>query len=292
MRRNFDYFEQKIPANIHNNTKSIISEHLAVFIPEEFVVNRPLFVEEYHFVICFTTPPPVTIRSVKHQFKKGSLICMAPGDDLLVHPVEAASPAKYITICVKPDYMEQIYKLTGGVGDLVFKKLNTTYGYHLLEVIEALISEIVDYEASNRLMLESLENQIAILLLRAAKLEQKSANGEQGGSRAIVQEALRFIESNYSSNITVKDVSEAVFLSPAHLQRVFMQYVGKTPYRCIMDCRHNKAREILEKTDASIEKTAVLCGFLSSAHFSASFKQREGMSPLAYKKLLTTADVD
>lgn len=96
VRKNFDYFVKKIPVNIHNNTKSIITSRIAIFISETFVINKKMYVEEYHFVICFTTPPKATILSKEHQFKKGSLICMAPGDDILVHPSNSSSPAKYM----------------------------------------------------------------------------------------------------------------------------------------------------------------------------------------------------
>ncbi|MFA6694866.1 MAG: hypothetical protein WCS44_08575, partial [Bacillota bacterium] len=66
MRKNFDYFVKKIPVNIHNNTKSIVTSHIAIFIPENFVIDKLMYVEEYHFVICFTTPPRVTIRSKEY----------------------------------------------------------------------------------------------------------------------------------------------------------------------------------------------------------------------------------
>lgn len=53
-----------------------------------------------------------------------------------------------------------------------------------------------------------------------------------------------------------------------------------------MDCRHRKAKEMLEITGASIEEIARQCGFVNNAHFSTAFKQKEGMPPLVYKKSL------
>ncbi|HBI57362.1 MAG TPA: hypothetical protein DDY38_11100, partial [Firmicutes bacterium] len=96
MLKNFDYFIEKIPVDIHNNTKSIISTNIAIFVPEKFVIEKKMIVEEYHFVICYTTPPAATIGLISYQFKKGSLICMAPGDNILVHPFKDSSPVKYV----------------------------------------------------------------------------------------------------------------------------------------------------------------------------------------------------
>jgi AraC family transcriptional regulator len=286
VRKNFDYFVKKIPVNIHNNTKSIITNHIAIFIPEKFVVDKKMYVEEYHFVICFTTPPLAVIRSKEHQFKKGSLICMAPGDDILLHPLNSSSPAKYMTICVNREYMQNIYTQTGGNGNLSFKKLDNTYSYQLLEGIEALIYEVINYEETNPLMIESLENRIVIQLLRDSSFEFNISTSNQQNLQDIVQKAIKYIETYYSSNITNKDICDAIYISPPHLHKMFLKYVDKTPYQYIMECRHRKAKEMLETTGATIEKIARQCGFVNSSHFSTAFKQREGIPPLAYKKLL------
>ncbi|NLB41716.1 MAG: hypothetical protein GX815_05540, partial [Clostridiales bacterium] len=143
MRKSFDYFVKKIPVSIHNNTKSITTSRIAIFIPEKFVIDKKMVVEEYHFVICITTPPRATICSKEYQFKKGSLICMAPGDDILVHPLSSSSPDKYMTICVNKEFMQNIYRQTGGEEKLSFRKPDNTYSHQLLEGIEALIYEIL-----------------------------------------------------------------------------------------------------------------------------------------------------
>lgn len=291
MRKNFDYFVKKIPVDIHNNTKSIISSRIAIFISEQFVVDKKMYVEEYHFVICFTTPPKATIRSKEHQFKKGSLICMAPGDDILVHPLNSSSPAKYMTVCVNKEFMQNIYLQTGGKGNLTFNKLENTYSNQLLEAIEALIYEVLNYEENNPLMIESLENRIAIQLLRDSSSEYNAAGNNGQDPYDSVQRAINYIETYYCSNIRIKDICDAIYISPPHLQKIFLKYVGIPPYQYIMDYRHRRAKEMLESTYVSIEEIARQCGFVNSAHFSTAFKQREGVPPLVYKKLFTIEEV-
>jgi len=284
LRKNFDYFVEKIPVNIHNNTKSIITAHIAIFIPEQFVIDKKLIVEEYHFVICYTTPPLATIGSKEVQFKKGSLICMAPGDEITLQSSNRSSPAKFITICVNPEFMQNIYLQMGGKGNLAFKKLDNTYSNQLLEGIEALIYEVINYEETSPLMIESLENRIVIQLLRDSNSEFTGAANRPQNFQDNVQMALKYIETYYCSNITIKDICDAIYISPPYLQKIFLESVGKTPYQYIMECRHRKAKEMLETTDDSIEEIARQCGFVNSSHFSTTFKQKEGVSPLVYRK--------
>lgn len=284
--KNFDYFVKKIPVNIHNNTKSLISAHIAIFIPEKFVINQKMIVEEYHFVIFFTTPPKATIGSKEYQFKKGSIICLAPGDDILVHPLKDFSPLKYMTICVNKKFMQNIYTKTGGSGKLLFKRLDNAYSCQLLDSLEALIHEILNYEDTDSLMIESLENRIAIQLLRDSNSEFAINRNYQNNLQESVHKAIKFIETYYSSNIKVKDICDALYISPPHLHKIFLKFAGKTPYQYIMECRHKKAKEMLETTGASIEEIARQSGFVNTPHFSTTFRQKEGMSPLEYKKLV------
>lgn len=286
VKKNFDYFVKKIPSNIHNNTKSVIASRIAIFIPENFVINKKMYVEEYHFVICFTTPPLATIRSTKHQFKKGSLICMAPGDDILVHQLNSSYPANYMTVCINREFMQNIYQQVGGKGNLTFKKLNNSYSHQLLEGIEALISEVLNYEETTPIMIESLENRIAIQLLRDSHSVFNASVYNKQNLQDVVQKAVKYIETYYSSNITIKSICDAIYISPPHLQKIFLKHVGITPYQYIMDCRHKKAKEMLQATEFSIEEIARLCGFVNNAHFSTAFKHKEGVSPLIYKKSL------
>lgn len=283
MQKNFEYFVQKIPANIHDNTKSIFSEHLAVFIPDRFVLDTPMYVEEYHFVICFSTPPLTTIRGGKYKFARGSLICLAPGDDILVHAPEQPLLVKYMTICVNPRYMQNVHLQTGGKGVLQFSSLDGQYSYLLLEALEALIHEVVTYGATNPLMMASLENRVAIQLLRDSRAEFFNSRQEQHVHES-VKRALKYIETYYASNITIDDICGSIYISPPYLQKLFVKHVGKTPHQYIMECRHQKAKELLETTNISVEEVARQCGFVNHAHFSTTFKKMQGVSPLAFRK--------
>ena len=201
LHKNFDYFIMKIPVNIHNDTKSIISKNIAIFIPEKFVIHEQMIVEEYHFVIFHSTPPPITIDNIQYLFQKGSITCMTPGKKILVHPYVNPSQSKYMTICINKEFFEKVYKRLGIEGKPSFMKINNKYSQQLLEAIQSLIFEILNYEETNRLMIESLENRIAIQLMRDSELITKESSNYNDIYIQYVQCAIKYIESHYSSNI-------------------------------------------------------------------------------------------
>jgi len=283
--KKFNSFVKKIPTDIHSNTKSIISTNIAIFIPEQFVFDKTLHVEEYQFIVMFNTPPRATVNGDEYQFKKGSLICLAPGDDMLVHSFNTSLPVNYMSICIDNSYLLKLYSELSGKDKLEFKKVDITFSRQLLDAVEALMYEILNYEYKSPLMIESLENRIAIQLIRDAKQKVSMLDNNLKSPQNIVQKALKYIESYYSSNITIKDICNEVYVSSSYLQKIFLKYTGMTPYQYIMECRHQNAKEMLETTSVSVNEVARYCGFVNNAHFSTTFKQREGLSPLEYKKV-------
>lgn len=282
--RSFDYFVQKIPPNAYKAAKAVFSKHIAIFIPDQYVFDRKMDVEEYHFVLCFTTPPVANIGDQEHKFKKGSLICLAPGDDILVHSDTSVPAAQYITICVQPEFMSYVYGELGFPEKLTFNSLDSGYSRYLLEALDAFIHEVQYKDQSSPLMLSSLENRVVIQLIRDAKCLLQSNEITLDSIEGIVRYAINYIETYYASNISVKDISDAIFISPSYLQKIFRKVVGKTPYQYIMVCRHRQAKHMLATTKLSMEEVARQCGFVNNAHFSTAFKHLEGISPLSFRK--------
>ncbi|MFB5066555.1 MAG: helix-turn-helix transcriptional regulator [Candidatus Wallacebacter cryptica] len=273
----FDYFIRHIP-------KEVLSKHTAVFIPEQREWNLKLNEKEYYFILCFTNPPSAVIRDQEHQFRKGDLICLAPGDDLQISSNSAAAPAHYLTVCVLPEFMTNIYRNLGYSGTLRFDTHQPKYSRLLLEALNAFIHEVVFYEDSCSLMLSSLENRIAIQLIRDARCIIQSRRSPSDSAEAIVRHAIEYIETYFPSHITVQDISDAIYVSPSYLQKIFTKLVGKSPHKYIMECRHRQAKYMLAATKLPMEEVARQCGFVSGAHFSTAFKQMEDMSPLSFRK--------
>ena len=283
MKTRFDDFIEKIPKNIHDNTRTFIGKNIAVFIPDEFVIKRKIIMEDYHFIIFHTTPPPAFVNEKEVQYKKGSLVCFTPGTGITVNPTKTKSEVKYISININKSFFEGIIMKIIGARNVKFGNIENFYSYKLLDFIEAFTQEFVYFKENSSLMLESIETQIAIQLLRDSDLDPviHKTNHLQDGS--YVQQAIKYIETYFSSNITINEICNDIYISPCHFQRIFKNTMNKTPYQYIVDMRLNKAKEMLRKENSSIGEVARLCGFLSSGHFSTVFKRVEGETPTEYR---------
>lgn len=286
MKSRFDDFIEKIPNNIHNNTRTFIGRNMAVFIPDTYVINKSLTNDDYHFVIFHTTPPLAIINNKEYQLKSGTLLCMSPGTEIIVKTSKTKLQPKYIAISIKKDFLEEI--LLNIVGNKKVKPViyDNPYSYKALDLLEFFMQEFIYVDTPPQLVIDSIEIQIAIQFLRDMDLDPITRKINYDQENSYVNQAIMYMESYYNSNITINEICNSIYISPCHFQRIFKNAMNKTPYQYIMELRIKKAKEILMGEKTSIAEVARLCGFLSSGHFSTVFKKNEGKTPSKYRNSL------
>jgi AraC-like DNA-binding protein len=121
-------------------------------------------------------------------------------------------------------------------------------------------------------------------LLAAALLSQARTEAPSRTSLASfhISRIKQFALANlHDPELTVRQVSAKLRISPSHLHRVFLNE-RQTFAEWLWDQRLDACREALEKTGGagvSISEIAFRHGFSNSSHFSRAFKARFGMSP-------------
>lgn len=99
-----------------------------------------------------------------------------------------------------------------------------------------------------------------------------------------VQVVKRFIENNYQRNLTMDDISAAVFRSNDYVQKQFKQVYGVTPYSYYMELKMECAKNLLQQTNLSIGQIAEKLGYKSDRYFSARFRRVTGMTATQFRK--------
>ena len=94
--------------------------------------------------------------------------------------------------------------------------------------------------------------------------------------------SIKYIQFNYSHDISIDDVAKSVGVSRSHLYRVFMLNVGKSPIDYLTEYRINEACKLLRAGNLSIAEVAISVGFFDQFYFSRVFKRAKGMPPSKY----------
>lgn len=109
---------------------------------------------------------------------------------------------------------------------------------------------------------------------------------EQSPEIEIVRSISAFIVNHYKQPLTLKDIADAVGLSPFYLTRIFKQETSGTPRMYLEKIRIDKAIHLLKYTDLTNLDICYEVGFQSPSNFYKVFHQRKKRSPNDYRKEL------
>lgn len=98
-----------------------------------------------------------------------------------------------------------------------------------------------------------------------------------------VTNAIKYIQFNYSHDIGVDDIAEAVGVSRSHLYRVFISNIGQSPIDYLTSFRIGEACKLLKTSTLSVAEVAYSVGFSDQFYFSRVFKKNKGVAPSQFK---------
>jgi AraC family transcriptional regulator len=94
---------------------------------------------------------------------------------------------------------------------------------------------------------------------------------------------MEFMTENMHRNISLKQIASVAGLSIFHFARIFRAMTKQTPHQYLLEQRMRKAKNLLKSTNGPIAYIAEMVGFSGPAHFSHSFRSREGVTPTEWR---------
>lgn len=107
---------------------------------------------------------------------------------------------------------------------------------------------------------------------------------EQNKSVLAVRRMQAYIEEHISEQITLLQLSKAAGYSPWHCERLFKEYIEKTPFDYIRALRLSKAALVLRDSKSKVIDVALDFVFDSHEGFTKAFSRQFGLSPKSYSK--------
>ncbi|MBR6763159.1 MAG: helix-turn-helix transcriptional regulator [Clostridia bacterium] len=96
--------------------------------------------------------------------------------------------------------------------------------------------------------------------------------------------ALNYIDKNLSKTLTIKGISDAIFVSESTLTKCMRQELGTTVNHYIDDLILNRAAQMIAEGVLSFNAISNRLGFCDQFYFSRKFKAKFGVTPSEYKK--------
>ena len=122
-------------------------------------------------------------------------------------------------------------------------------------------------------------NRIEYLLLLGAE-----SRGEQQTLDPRVQQAMAYIEQNFTRAWALETLAQLCHLSSARFAALFKQQLAVSPMQWRDQLRIREARRLLLCGNEAIAKVSEAVGYDDQLHFSRRFKQMVGLSPRQYRQ--------
>jgi transcriptional regulator GlxA family with amidase domain len=103
-----------------------------------------------------------------------------------------------------------------------------------------------------------------------------------------LQEIVALMEANLEEPIELDELANYVGLSRRQLERLFQKYLHSSPSRYYLKLRLIRARQLLKQTPISIVELSVVCGFVSTPHFSKCYRECFGIPPSEERSVTQT----
>ena len=221
------------------------------------------------------------------------------GDILIVnfhcrHAITPIENLRYVDIMLKPEYVNNTLRGTEDIflllqlGDfsalssrIIKENLLLHFEGKERKRIEFLLEWTGDEQAkgapASDLILYSALRMLLCLVFR------KMAEN-QNVRITLNDHLLDYMKQNCTNRLIIKDLAAKCGYTAEHFSRMFKEYTGKTPVSYMMECRINKAKELLIKTDQSIDTIMFECGFSNRTAFFKKFSEMEKTTPLQFRK--------
>ncbi|WP_018292128.1 GlxA family transcriptional regulator [Verrucomicrobium sp. 3C] len=106
----------------------------------------------------------------------------------------------------------------------------------------------------------------------------------QGHGDSMVQKAQELLSQDLAKPIVLPKLAVACGVSPRTLLRRFRTAVGESPGKYLQGVRIEKAKDLLERTDRTVEEIVAEVGYDDSRSFRRLFRRHVGISPKRYRR--------
>lgn len=146
-----------------------------------------------------------------------------------------------------------------------------------------------DYTNSGHTNIDILQAYLFALLCEINSVYKPLSESKQVKSVKLTNQFKELLFKHIRTKHLVTDYTTLLHITPNHLNRVVKAITGKSPTKLIDEALLLEAKVLLYQTNYSISQVAEEIGIYDQSYFSRLFKKYEGITPLAFRKMVETS---
>lgn len=187
---------------------------------------------------------------------------------------ELGSEIESFFIKVEKKFGQNMLDMRNIVTELMVMVLSSSYRNNLKEEEVGYSTYISEIKRIDNVV--TLQNWCVQKIISIARLAQSKRHQHIS---TVVIEAKNYIDNNYDQEISLKEVSKMVSVSPQYFSKIFKEEIGLSFVEYIRMCRMDVAKNMLRQKIYSIKEVCYKIGYNDPNYFSRLFKKLVGVSP-------------
>jgi AraC family transcriptional regulator len=180
----------------------------------------------------------------------------------------------------------------GAYGEVALRASRKFLNPRLSALVGAAHAEMVAGFPSGRLFLDSVEQAMAVSLVKDHAVRHRPVQMYRGGlGSARLRRIKELVYAKIEDDLSLDEMAQSVGLSTAHFGRMFRKSTGETPHQFVLRQRIERAKAMLRAPDARVLDVAVACGFKTQQHFAQVFRGVCRVSPTEYRQDFLDSEV-
>jgi AraC family transcriptional regulator len=168
-----------------------------------------------------------------------------------------------------------------------FQKIPSKQDDVLRQLLALLERDVRLASPAGRLYGESLATAATVYALQHYPESGHRIVEVRGGMpKARLRLVIEYVWANLDRNPGLAELAGVSGLSTFHFARMFKASTGRTVHQFVLDCRIERAKELLRMPHARAADVALAVGFSSQTHFTTMFRRRVGATPGEYRTSL------
>lgn len=144
------------------------------------------------------------------------------------------------------------------------------------------LDESFHFQYSKQISEADSFNELEKLLFEALKVTKKTKGSRRYSSN--VEMVLKIIHTRYHENLSLKQVSEELYLNVMYLGQLFKKETQKSFSQYLNHYRIKQAQNMLIHSNMNVNEIAYKVGYTSSGYFYKNFKSICGISPSDFRE--------
>ena len=241
-----------------------------------------LFAGESHPMLELTYVDQGSLHSVADgtdlQLKQGELVLYAPNQWHM----------QYADIGVAPRYVTITFDAEGLDWELLANR-KITAPQQVASLLQQMLRE---QERLDEYFGDMLLSQLSLLLVHLVRHATAPAQGKLQTSNSIhseneiIRRAQMYVSTHIREKLTVPLLARQVDVSPSYLTALFHKNLQISPGEYIRRIKLQESKQMIRENNLNFTEIAAALQYSTVHHFSRQFKEKFGMTPTEYAKMV------